>query len=118
MHLMRHSTINTGLLRSCSFNLSSALAESRKTVPLFASPSVAVVMLLVPERWRRVMTLWYKPMLGAEVSLISTSKATTLVVLEAKVIWLHGAMGTKSHGVVVALLRTYLRVVELVEGAG
>lgn len=65
------------------------------------------------------MTLGNEPPLGTEVTLrvILTSEATALVVLEAKSVWLEGAMGIRSHGVCVAVLPSYLRVVELVEGA-
>lgn len=64
---------------------SSALVKSRKIVPLPAPPGVTVVLLLVPETWCCVMTLGNKLPLGTEVTLrvILTSKAATLVVLEA-----------------------------------
>ena len=117
---MRPSTTNTSDVKSCTFSLSSTLVESRKIVPLSASPGVMVVLLLVPEAWCCVMTLGNKPPLGTEVTLrvVLTSEAATLVVLEGKFVQLNGAMGIGSHGVSVALLPSYLRVVEPVEGAG
>ena len=73
-----------------SFSLSSTLVKSRNIVPLFASPGVTAVLLLVPETRCCVVTLGNKPPLRTEVTLrvILTSEATTLVVLEAKSVWL------------------------------
>ncbi len=71
-------------------SLSSALVQSRWTVPLSAPPRVTVVLLLVPETRCHVMTLGNKPSLGTEVALRVglTLEATTLVVLEANFVWL------------------------------
>lgn len=64
------------------------------------------------------MSLRNEPLLGTEVTLrvVLTSEAATLVVLEAQFVRLNGAMRIGSHGVSVALLPSYLRVVEPVEG--
>lgn len=116
---MRPSKSNASQDESCSFSLSSALVESSKIVPLSAPPVVTVVLLLVPETWCRVVTLGNKPPLGTEVTLrVILASEATLVVLEANFVRLKGAMGIGSHGVSVALLPSYLRMVELVEGAG
>lgn len=66
------------------------------------------------------MTLGNKPPLGTVVTLrvMLTLEAATLVVLEANFVRLKGAMRIGSHGESVTLLPSYLRMVELVEGAG
>lgn len=71
------------------------------------------------------MTLGNKPPLGTEVTLrvgltleAAAAAAAALIVLKAKFVWLQRAMGVGSHGVDVALLSSYLRMVKLVEGAG
>lgn len=71
---------------SRNFSLSSALVKSRKIAPLSAPPHVPVVLLLVPQTGRCVMTLGHEPPLGAEVAVrvVLTLEAAALVVLEAK----------------------------------
>lgn len=67
------------------------------------------------------MTLGNKLPLGTEVTLrvgLTLEAAAALIVLKAKLVWLQRAMGVGSHGVDVALLTSYLRMVKLVEGAG
>lgn len=107
---------NASQVESCSSSLSSALVKSRKIFPLSAPPGVTVVLLLVPETWCRVVNLGNESPLGTEVTLrvVLTSEAATLVVLEATFVWLKWAVGVGSHGVGVALLPSYLGVVELV----
>ncbi len=81
---------NASQVESCSLSLSSALVKCGRTVPLSASPGVAVVVLLVPETWCCVMTLGNKPSLRTEVTLmvVLALEATTLVVLKANFVWL------------------------------
>lgn len=98
-----------------AFSLLSTLVESRKIVSLSASPGAAVVLLMVPETRCCVLTLRDKLPLGTEVAL---SVVLTSVVLEGKFVRLNGAMAIGSHGVRVALLSSYVRVVDPVEGAG
>lgn len=93
LHPNTHDGLSEAFKNQCeSFSLSpsSALVQSRKTVPLSASPGVTVVLLLVPETWCCVMTLGNEPPLGTEVTLrvVLTSEAATLVVLEANFVWL------------------------------
>lgn len=96
------------------------MVERRKAAPLSAPPGVAVVLLLVLQTWCRVMTRGVKPPLGTEVTLrvALTLKARALVVLKAEFSWLERAVGMGPHGVDVALLPPYLRMVDMVEGTG
>lgn len=96
------------------------MVQRWKAAPLSAPPGVAVVLLLVLQTWYRVMTRGTEPPLGTEVTLrvALTLEAGALVVLKAELSWLERAVGIGPHGVGVALLPSYLRVVDMMEGTG
>lgn len=96
------------------------VVQRRKAAPLPAPPGVTVVLLLVLQTWYWGITWEIKPPLGTEVTLrvVLTLKAGALVVLEAEFTWLQRAMGIGPHGVDVALLPSYLRMVDMMEGTG
>lgn len=96
------------------------MVQSRKAAPLSAPQGVTVVLLLVLQTWYRVMTRGIEPPLGTEVTLrvVLTLEAGALVVLKAEFSWLERAVGIGPHGVDVALLPSYLRMVDMMEGTG
>lgn len=96
------------------------MVQRRKAAPLSAPPGVTVVLLLVLQTWSRVMTRGIEPPLGTKVTLrvVLTLKAGALVVLKAEFRGLERAVGIGPHGVDVALLPPYLRMVDVMEGTG
>lgn len=96
------------------------MVQRGEAAPLPAPQGVAAVLLLALRTRRRVGARRVEPPLGAEVTLrvVLPLEAGALVVLKAELAWLQRAVGMGPHGVDVAMLRSRLGAVELMEGTG